>query len=164
MNEGQVHAWLSFPAHDEAAEVVHPGECALHLPAPPVAAQTASVLSRRALPAHAMRHDQLDLAASQPLAQRVAVVRLVGNQSLGLRAWPPGPAARDADRLQRSFDECDLSRRGGVNGCCERNTLAVDHHHALRAFASLCLADSVAPFFAEAKVASAKASSQFSQP
>jgi hypothetical protein len=43
---------------------------------------------------------------------------------------------------------------------CQRNALAVDHHHPLRAFAPFGWADAFAPFFAEAKLPSTNASDQ----
>jgi hypothetical protein len=46
----------------------------------------------------------------------------------------------------------------------QRNTLAVDHHHALRAFPPLSFPDLVAPFFAGAKSASINAFSQRRRP
>jgi hypothetical protein len=42
----------------------------------------------------------------------------------------------------------------------QRNTLAVDHHHPLRALAPFGWADAFAPFFAGAKLPSANASDQ----
>jgi hypothetical protein len=46
----------------------------------------------------------------------------------------------------------------------QRNTLAVDHHHPLRALAAFGLPDPSAPFFAGAKLPSANASDQSSWP
>jgi hypothetical protein len=46
----------------------------------------------------------------------------------------------------------------------QRNTLAVDHHHPLRALAAFGFPDSVAPFFAGAKLPSTKLSLQSSWP
>jgi hypothetical protein len=46
----------------------------------------------------------------------------------------------------------------------QRNPLAIDHHHPLCTVAPLGLSDSSAPFFAEAKLPSIKASLQSSSP
>jgi hypothetical protein len=46
----------------------------------------------------------------------------------------------------------------------QRKTFAVDHHHPLRALAPLGFADTCAPFFAGAKLPSAKASLQSNWP
>jgi hypothetical protein len=44
----------------------------------------------------------------------------------------------------------------------ERDSLAIDHHHPLRTLSAFGLSDALAPFFAEAKLPSAKVSSQSS--
>jgi hypothetical protein len=46
----------------------------------------------------------------------------------------------------------------------QRNTVAIDHHHPLCTLAPLGFSDSSAPFFAEAKLPSMKASLQSNSP
>lgn len=65
-----------FPSGDETAEVVHPGEEALDLPAFLVAAQLAWVL--RLAPVATVRRDQLNaILVGKSLVQLVRIVRLV---------------------------------------------------------------------------------------
>src|SRR5262249_26985520 len=134
------------------------------LPTAPITPQRPPVLDRLASSVDSMRHDQFDTTALQALTQSIGVVGLVGDETIGLVARPAGTAARDRDRAHRPFEQLHLRRRGRVYGRSERYTLAVDHHHALRALAALRLADRVAPFFAGMKLASANVSSQLSHP
>lgn len=164
MNESEIELGLALPPHSKPTVVLEPGKGPLDIPAALVPTEASPVLSLRATAIGTMRDDQVDTAFPQAFPQRIAVVSLVGNQTI----WATPGTARTApwytDRAQCLLDEGDLCRRGGVNGCSERNTFAVDHHHALRSLAALRLADCVAPFFADAKVASAKVSCQLSQP
>jgi hypothetical protein len=72
--------------------------------------------------------------------------------------------AGDSNGVQGGFQQGHLGRGRRVQEVSQRNTLAVDHHHPLRAFPPLGLADLRAPFFAGAKLPSAKASAQLSWP
>ena len=94
----------------------------------------------------------------------VAVVGAVGDN-------PPRPAAgrapvhaRHANRLQRRFDERDFGRGGRGDMYSQRNTLAVDHHHPLRALAPLGCPDVGAPLFADANEPSRNVYSQCNRP
>src|SRR5712691_8451353 len=66
-----------------------------------------------------------------------------------------------ADRPERRLREPDFRRGGRVKVVSQRNTLAVDHHHPLRPLAPLGFSDSVAPFFAGAKLPSRNDSLHF---
>lgn len=66
MEEGLIHQELVIITDDQAAEFAQPGEGALDLPPPSVAAQGASVLQGRFAATLAMRADQEDAAAGQP--------------------------------------------------------------------------------------------------
>jgi len=164
MNEGQVHLRVVVPANDQAPERLQPGEGAFDFPASPVASQRSSILRWPPLSVGAVRTDELDASLRQPRSQRIAVVRLVCDEARWLALRAAATPARYVDRGERLLDELHFRRRGGVNGCSDRNTFAVDHHHALRSLAAFRLTDFVAPFFAGAKVASANDSSQSSQP
>lgn len=110
-----------------------------------------------------MRSDQLNAPPCQLLAQWIAVIAAISNNSFRLlprtsRLMPtPYP-----DRLECRLDELDFrggSRRKGVS---QRKTLAVDHHHLLRPFAPLSFTDGGAPFFAGAKLPSRNVSLHWS--
>jgi hypothetical protein len=157
MKERLVNGERAVVAHYQSAEIAEPREGAFHGPPPLIAAQRPAILRARLAPILAMRDDQLHATLRQLLSQRVAVVSAVGDEANGLlpRAassmWPSYP-----DRGERRRDELDLrggSRRKVVS---QRKTLAVDHHHPLRALAPLGFADSLAPFLAGAKLPSRK--------
>jgi NAD(P)-dependent dehydrogenase (short-subunit alcohol dehydrogenase family) len=79
-----------------------------------------------------------------------------------LRAGTSTSNAGNLHLLERALREPTLGNLSGRKLHSDRNTLAVDHHHALRTFPATCFADCRAPFFAVMKVASRKASSQSS--
>src|ERR1700680_1545059 len=66
------------------------------------------------------------------------------------------------DRRERFFREPDFVGGRRVKLLSQRNTLAVDHHHPLRALAPLGFSDFRAPFFAGAKLPSRNDSLQSS--
>src|ERR1700719_4172403 len=126
--------WVVFPANDGTTKVMKPGEQAFHFPASPVAAQNAAVL-RRSCDAH----------------------EFVGRDELH--------AVSFVDALvKRGFDELSFMRRSAGHVRGERKTMAVCDCHDFAAFAAFCRADTRAPFFAELKRASMKASLRSSFP
>lgn len=145
MDEGAVHFRVPFVARGDAAVVVKPGEEALDLPAPPVAAQLAPVLRGRPDTVSAVRADQFDLLRGEVLAQGVRIVGPVGDEALEAA----GPQLRD-----RLLDESDFGRGCRRNVACERKTRAVRHHQKLCALAPFGGPDRRAPFFAGMNVAS----------
>src|SRR6185437_12579500 len=81
----------------------------------------------------------------------------VGNEAL---QFAPGHL-----HLRQGFlDQLYFRGRRAVQVVSQRNTLAVDHHHPLRALAAFGFADPVAPFLAGAKLPSMKLSLQSSRP
>jgi hypothetical protein len=162
MEKRRVDCQRSIVAHHQSAEVAEPREGALYGPASSIAAQRPTVLRRRFAPVLPMRGDQFDAALRQLLAQRVAVIAAVGNQTERLLPGTAGVMPTPyPDRLKRRLDEPDFRRGRRVKVVSQRNTRPVDHHHPLRALAPLGFSDSAAPFFAGAKLPSRKASLQF---
>lgn len=144
-------------AHDQAAKIAEPGKSAFYFPAAFVAAQPAAILRGRFAAILAMRHDQSDPSGRQPLAQWIAVISTIGDDPLGFLPWPPAAMpSPHADRRERFFREPDLVGGRRVKLLSQRNTLAVDHHHPLRALAPLGFSDFRAPFLAGAKLPSRK--------
>jgi len=163
MKESFVDDVRAIVANDQATKVAEPGEGAFHLPATPIAAQSPTVLGTRLAAVPAVRCDQLDSSCRQPLAQRIAVVSAIGDHPQRFLAWsaaatPPG----HVDRRERLFREPDFVGGRRVKLLSQRNTLAVDHHHPLRALAPLGFSDFRAPFFAGAKLPSRNDSLQSS--
>src|SRR6202165_5002859 len=155
MKESFVDGVRAIVANDQATKVAEPGEGTFHLPATPIATQGPTVLSTRLAAIPGWRGDQLDSSCRQPLAQRIAVVSAIGDHPQRFLAWPstaipPG----HVDRRERLFREPDFVGGRRVKLLSQRNTLAVDHHHPLRALAPLGFSDFRAPFFAGAKLPS----------
>src|SRR5215469_3624236 len=140
MKEGFIYSDRTIVAHDQSAKIAEPSQGAFHLPT-------------TAVPA--MRCDQLDPACGQPFAQRIAVVSTIGDHPQGFLAWPSSAMTPGyANRRERFFREPRFVRGGRVKLLSQRKTLAVDHHHPLRAFATLGFSDLRAPFLAGAKLPS----------
>jgi hypothetical protein len=164
MKEGLIHPTKTFPAHDQAAEIPEPGEGAFDFPAPSVAPQLPPVLQRGFDAVAPMGTDQLNAAPGQALTQRVRVTSFVIDHALRVLARPPWATAGHGNGVQGGFQQGHLGWGRRFQEVSQRNTLAVDHHHPLRAFPPLGLADLRPPFFAGAKLPSAKASAQASWP
>jgi hypothetical protein len=157
MNHSQVIFGASFPARDQAAEVLQPGEEPLHAPTTARPSQAAAIL--RGFPATIvpMGSDQLCVVVrAQTAGQFRAVIGLVADQSLGRR--------REETLLEGSFDEPALMRSsaGHVHG--ERKTMAVCDRHDVAAFSAAIIAHSRAPFLALLKLPSMNASDRSSLP
>jgi len=163
MKESFINGDRTIVANDQSAKVAPPSQGAFDFPAPSVTAQRATVLPTRLSAIPAMRCDQLDASCRQPLAEWVAIIGAIGDYPLGFLAWPPTAASpRYPDRSKRFFREPRFVRGCRVKLLSQRKTLAVDHHHPLRALAPLGFSDFGAPFFAGAKLPSRNDSLQFS--
>lgn len=98
MHEGEVLIWVTLPADAESAELVKPGEAALHDPA--LGAQTRSV-------AFTAAGDQwLDAASPELAAVLVVVIASVSEQ-------PIGALARAADLADDRDDAIDQRQELG---------------------------------------------------
>jgi hypothetical protein len=163
MKKGTIDLERTVVAYYQAPEVSEPADRAFDHPASSVPAQRSAILRGRTNAILLVRTDQFDPATLQTSAQRIAVVRSVGNHPFRLLAWTPRvmPSAY-TDRRERRLREFDLRRGCRTKLVSQRNTLAVDHHHPLRPLAPLGFPDSAAPFFAEAKLPSKKDSLQSS--
>jgi hypothetical protein len=163
MKESFINSDGTVVANDQSAKVAEPRQGSFNLPATPVTAQRPTILRSRFAAIPAVRCDQFDSSRRQALAQRVAVVSAIGYDPLGFLARPPrAMSLGHADRCERFFGEPDFIRGGRVKLLSQRNTLAVDHHHPLRALATLGFSNFRAPFFAGAKLPSRNDSLQLS--
>src|SRR5712692_2834853 len=150
-------SFVIFPAADESAEVVEPGEKALDFPAAAVTAQFTAVLG--ALPAAIVlvgRDEPNAVFLPQALVQRVAVVGAVADHAF----W----FGSGETLLDGGFDELRFMRRSAGDAAGDRKTMAVCDRHECTAFSAASRADSSAPFFAELKLASMKVSDRSSLP
>jgi hypothetical protein len=163
VEERLVDADLMFVADHQSPEVGYPGDAPFHLPATLVSPQLSSILGRRLFSVRLVRTNQIDATFLQPPAQRIGIGSFVVDQPPGIAPWPPSPS-RHLHSLQRRFDQRRFvrGRRGKLNS--QRKTLAACHHHPLRTLSAFGLSDAGTPFFAGAKLPSAKVSSQSSRP
>src|SRR6204780_3033450 len=157
LNHAEEILWVILPANNDATIVMEPSKQTFNFPATTVAAQGATVLGDGSTPVPAVRRDQFHTELfAYPLVQRITVVRFVADQSL--RCLP------QKSPLQRGFDERGFIRRSADHVHGDRKTMAVCDCHDFAAFAAFCRADTRAPFFAELKLASMKASLRSSLP
>src|SRR5271157_1017770 len=146
-----------FPAGDQSAEVMEPGEEPLDFPAAAVAPQFPAVLGALAPAIVFMGRDELDaMFLPQALVQRIAVVGAVADHAFWF-------GVREA-LLDGGFDEFRFMRRSAGDAAGDSKTMAVCDRHDFTAFSSASRADSSAPFFAELKLASMKVSDRSSLP
>src|SRR5580698_1633966 len=163
MEKGSVALDMIIITHQEAAEVSEPGKSAFDFPAMTVAAQFSAIVERGFAPPATMGTNQDHAALQQTPAQWIAVVSAIGHDAQG----PLARAAallRHANPGQSTFGQSHFPRRGRDQLASQRNTLAVDHHHPLRAFAALGFSNAVAPFLAGEKLPSRNDSLQSSRP
>lgn len=163
MKERSANADLMFIANHQSPKVCDPGDASFHLPAALVSPQLPPVLGRRLDAVGLVRADQVDASPLQPFSQRIRIGDVIVDQPLRLA---PGTAATpgDFDLLQRGLDPRGLvrGRTGKLNS--QRKTLAACHPHPLCTLSAFGFSDAVPPFFAGAKLPSAKVSSQSSRP
>jgi hypothetical protein len=163
MKEAPIHSNQALIADHQSAEVAQPGESPLDFPTMAVSLLNFGRLMF-VFSVSAVRDQEANPPAAQAVSQFVRVISLIADEALGptfgATTAPPG----DFYRFQSPFRQLYFRGRRRGNGASQRNTLAVDHHHPLRALPPLGRADAVAPFFAGAKLASIKASSQSRRP
>ena len=148
MTEALEDAQDAVLAHLQPAEVLEPSERALDFPAPPVASQLPAILVRLVPFIPAIRRNQFDAPASQPSAQRVAVVSAIRDDALRAHSGSPAPTPRHPHGRQGGLGQGHLVRRRGGQQNSERYTLAIGQYHGFRALATLCFTDCEAPFLA----------------
>ena len=142
LEHGEEIGLVTFPAADQSAEVVKPGEQPLDSPAAAVTSQFATILG--ALPAadRFVRSNQANaVSLLEALVQRIAVIGAVSDHPL----WQGACEAL----LDGSFDELGFMRRSAGDAAGDRKTMAVCDRHDFTAFSAASRADSSAPFFAE---------------
>src|ERR1700681_2580296 len=162
MKKGAIDLKRTVVTYYQAPEVAEPADRAFDHPAFSVPAQRSAILRGRTNAVLLVRTDQFDPAMPQTSAQRIAVVRSVGNYPFLLLARTPCMMPPlYADRRQRRLREPDFRRGCRTKVVSQRNTRAVDHHHPLRPLAPLGFSDSCAPFFAGAELPSKNDSLHF---
>lgn len=163
MKKAPIHSQFAVITNHQAAEKTQPRNGAFDFPATPITTQLATVRKRSVLLIAPIRRNQLHPQPLQSPPQGIAVISLIGDHPWRPLARPT-PRAWNLHLLERGFGQ-----RGFVPGCnfqenSQRNTLAINHQHPLRALAALGFSHGQAPFFAGAKLPSMKTSSHFSKP
>jgi hypothetical protein len=163
MKEAQIHGDQALVADHQSTEIAQPGESPLDFP--PMLVALLDFWGWLSLfPVSAVRDQEANPPASQAGSQFVRVISLIADKTLGAGSGATTTLPGHFYRGQSPLRQLYFRRRCRGNGASQRNTLAVDHHHPLRTFPPLGGADTVAPFFAGAKLASIKASSQSRRP
>jgi hypothetical protein len=160
MKEAQIYCNQALIPDYQATEIAQPGKSSFDFPPVLVSFLNFWRLLPPLFSMAAVRDQKADALASQPGAQFVRIISLVSNKALGPAFGAASTLAGDFDGPQGLFRQPYFRGRCRGNGASQRNTLAVDHHHPLRALPALGFPDSSAPFLAGAKLASMKASSQ----
>jgi hypothetical protein len=164
MEEAFINYKQAFIPHNQASKIAQPGEGSFDFPSAFITIPKSFRLFPFVFPVFSERDKKVYTSDTQFLSQFIGVVSLISNQVFGSGLGTAAALARDFDRLQGFFCQSYFRRRCRGNGASQRNTLAVDHHHPLRAFPPFGFPDCGAPFFAGAKLASMKASCQSNTP
>jgi len=162
MKECTIYNNIAIPADNKAPGICQPRECPLNLIAAPVTPQLTAIMVLLLLVIIPVGANKFDAPIGQASAKRVTVITFVGNKPFGILPWTASVFTRHNDIIQRFFKERRLVRGRRVQVVPQRNSLAVDHHHPLRAFPPLGFPDAGAPFLAGAKLPSINDSLQSS--
>ena len=139
MDEAEEVLGLSFPPSCQAAPALEPGEKALNLPSPLVAAELATILLTPAVAL--LGRDEVDAAFLEETSLEFAAIpRLVCNQSR--RQF------LHESSIESSLGEHTVESVSWGNMDSEWKTIAVCHCHEFRRPAGAALPDAGPPFFA----------------
>ena len=157
LNHAEKVVAVTFPPHQQSAEVLQPREQPLDFPPAFVTPEFSPVLAVPSGAITTMRCDQLDsVLLGESINHCVAVISLIANQSFRL-------VGHEAV-LDRSLHQFLLMRRSARNPEGDRKTMAVCDCHELAPFADERSTNAIAPFFAPMKEASINVSSRPSCP
>ena len=149
MEKSLIHFVISFPTGHKTSIVSKPSIGPFNLPSSFVAPQGSTVLKFCFLIPSRWSYE-FNTAFFKFLSEGIRVISLVANQTFGFFA----------QLLDTFVNQCHLMWTGRGNRHSQRKTLAVCHHHELRALAPLGFPDFWAPFFADTNVPSMKHSLQ----
>lgn len=153
MEKSLIHFVVMFPTGNQSAIIAQPGNSPFDLPAAFVTPKGSSVLDRMTA-VLSMRSHKFNASMFEFLPKLIRVIGFISNQMLRLFA----------QLINGFINECYLMWTGRGKGHCQRNTLAISHHHELRPLAPLGFTDFWAPFFADTKLPSIKHSAQLIWP
>lgn len=162
MKEALINSKLSVPTDNKSAEILQPCKSPLNRPSTFVPPQFASILIFLFLIITPIRAYQFNTTLSQSFTERITVVSLICNNPFRIFSGTTTSLSGNRNLFNSRFQQLHLTRRGRIEMSTERDSLAIDHHHPLRTFSAFGLSNTSAPFFAEAKLPSAKVSSHSS--
>lgn len=162
MKEALINSKLSIPTDNKSTEVLQPCKSPLNRPSTLVSPQFTPILIFLFLIITPIRAYQFDTTLGQSFTKRVAVITLISNDSFRIFSGATWPLSWHGNSLDGWLQQLHLTRRGRIEMSTERDSLAIDHHHPLRTLSAFGLSNTRAPFFAEAKLPSAKVSSHSS--
>lgn len=154
MKKSIIYSYISIPTNNKTSGVSKPGKCPFHFPTMFIPAKFTPVIILLFLIVASIWTNKFNTSVCQSFSQRIAVISLIGNQPLRFLSWTTSSFTGYNNIIYRFFKERDFTRGRRVQVVSQRNTLAVDHHHPLRALAPLGFPDTQAPFFAGAKLPS----------
>ena len=160
MKKALINGEQAFVPNKQPSVVSDPRKRPLDNPTPSISSKLSTVLTFGFFPVFSMRAYQFNLPLFKFVSKGIAVIGTIRNQSFRSRSRSPRAISRHFDLSQDSVNKRYFVRGCRGNGASQRNTFAVDHHHPLRSFAPFGFSNPKAPFFAGAKLASIKASSQ----
>ena len=160
MKESIIYSNVMIPTNNKTTGISKPGESTLNLPSALITSQLAAIIVSLFFVVASVWANQLNTPISQTFAKRVTVVSFISDKAFRGLARAASVFTWHRDIVYRSLEERDFTRGRRVQVVPQRNSLAVNHHHPLRAFPPLGFADAFAPFFAGAKLPSIKASLQ----
>lgn len=146
MNKTDVVFDKAFKPNQDAPTILEPGQQPLHFPASTITVEISRVLGLGLLLVRKMRGYQIHSILSWLCVQRIAVIHLVTDQTLGRLFCEPC--------FQSRFYEGALMQRGAANGYDDRKTRVVCRRHDLCTFAPLGFSHPLAPLFAMTKAPS----------
>ena len=164
MKKCLIYGNSAFISNNQAAIIADPRKGPLNFPSFSITPELSAILNFGFLSIFSMWADKLYLTITQIFSQFITVIGTVTNQTLWITFRSSWPISRHLDLSQNFINQRYFVRGCRGNGASQRNTLAVDHHHPLRAFTPPGFPDSGAPFLAGAKLASMKASCQSKAP
>ena len=145
MDKSLINFWMNFPAINQTSVMAKPRHRAFDLPSMTIASKAASILNFFDSKVSSWSNE-LNSASTKISSQTIRIISLVTDQTLWF----------SLKTFKRCFNQRLLVWSGRVKGHCQRNALAVCHHHKLRTLTPSGDFDFRAPFLATIKWPSIK--------
>jgi hypothetical protein len=162
MKECIIYNNIAIPADNQTSGICQPRECPLNFIPALVTPHLTAVMISLFLVVVPVRAYQFNASMGQTLTERITIITLIGYQPFGILSRSTSAFTRHSDIIQCFLKERGLVRGRRVQVVPQRNSLAVNHHHPLRAFPPLGFPAAGAPFLAGAKLPSTNDSLQSS--